>query len=155
MDTLSLAVVPPSNTTSTTFAVQQYSSSPVVDSGSSLSAGHSDGVWVAPPEQPARQQVQTTPSFSHSQPQRTSTASFVGPPQSHLNGKIEVSGSIYFVDLCNFHIDEQLHDYSHQSSQSTYSSNRTDDQQQSMLNRAQTTSTFSSRQQTHTSYSPS
>jgi len=88
MDTLPLAIVPPPNVPSSTFAVQQHPHpSSVIDNVSSSSAAHSDGVWVAPPEQPARQQAQVTPSFSHLQPQRHAS-SFVGQPQLRINGKI-------------------------------------------------------------------
>ncbi|CAF0860549.1 unnamed protein product [Rotaria sordida] len=140
MDTLSLAMASPSNTTSTTFVVQQHSHPPsVIDNVSSSSAAHSDGVWVAPPEQPSRQQAQVTANFSHLQSQRTPT-NFVGQPQPRLN-------------------EEHLHDYSHQPSQQTYPSNRIDDQQQqqqqSSSTRSQPASAFSSRPQTRTGYSPS
>jgi len=88
MDTLPLAMVPPQNAPSAPFIVQQHPHpSSGIDNVSSSSAAHSDGVWVAPPEQPTRQQSQVTSSFSHLQPQR-STSSFAGPPQSRLNGKL-------------------------------------------------------------------
>ncbi|CAF3511851.1 unnamed protein product [Rotaria sp. Silwood1] len=138
MDTLSLAMAPSANTTSTTFVVQQHPHPPsVIDSVSSSSAAHSDGVWVAPPEQPARQQAQVTTTFSHLQSQRTPT-NFVGQQQPH----------------------EHLHDYSHQTSQQTYPPNRIDDQQQqqqqqSSSTRPQPTTTFISRSQIRTGYSPS
>ena len=84
-----LAIVPPSNASPSTFVVQQHAHpSSVIDNVSASSAAHSDGVWVAPPEQQARQQPQITPSFSHLQPQRP-TSSFVGQPQSRLNGETE------------------------------------------------------------------
>jgi hypothetical protein len=87
MDTLSLPIVPPANAPSSSFVVQQLPHpSSVIDNVSSSSAAHSDGVWVAPPEQPIRQQPQVTGSFSHLQPQRP-TSSFVGQPQPRLNGK--------------------------------------------------------------------
>jgi hypothetical protein len=87
MDTLPLAIGPPPNAPSSTFAVQQHPHpSSVIDNVSAASAAHSDGVWVAPPEQPVRQQPQVTGSFSHLQPQRPTT-SFVGQPQPRLNGK--------------------------------------------------------------------
>ncbi len=55
-----------------------------------------------------------------------------------------------------FNLDEHLHDYNHPSSQQAYSSNRLDDPQlQQSSIRSQSASTFSSRAQTRTSYSPS
>jgi hypothetical protein len=136
MDTLPLAIVPPPNAPPGTFAVQQHPhSSSVIDNVSSSSTAHSDGVWVAPPEQPTRQQTQVTASFSHLQPQRP-TPGFVGQPQPRL--------------------DEHLHDYSHPPSQQSYPPNRLDDQQQQASSiRSQPAPTFSSRPQTRTSYSPS
>lgn len=87
MDTLPLAIVPPANASSSSFVPQQHPHPPsIIDNVSSSSASHSDGVWVAPPEQPARQQAQVTGSFSHLQPQRP-TSSFAGQPPSRLNGK--------------------------------------------------------------------
>ncbi len=87
MDTLPLAIVPPPNAPPSSFMAQQYSHpSSVIDNASSSSTAHSDGVWVAPPEQQTRQQPQVTASFSHLQPQRP-TSSFVGQPQSRLNGR--------------------------------------------------------------------
>jgi hypothetical protein len=87
MDTLPLAIPPP-NAPSAGFAIQQHPHpSSVIDNVSSSSAAHSDGVWVAPPEQPSRQQTQVTASFSHLQPQRP-TPGFVGPPPPRLNGRI-------------------------------------------------------------------
>ena len=88
MDTLSLAMAPPPNTTPTTFVVQQHTqNASVIDKVSSSSTVHADGVWVAPPEQPTRQ-PQVTQNFSHASSQRTST-NFVGQTQSRLNGKIK------------------------------------------------------------------
>ena len=94
MDTLPLAMAPQTNATPSGFVVQQHPHpSSVLDNPSSSAAAHSDGVWVAPPEQQIRQQPQTAPSFSHLQPQRP-TPNFAGQPQPRLNGKIE--GRIIF-----------------------------------------------------------
>lgn len=101
MDTLPLAIVPPANTpsssSSSTFAVQQHPHpSPTIENSSTSSVAHSDGVWVAPPEQQARQQSQVSLSFSHLQPQRPAT-NFVGPPQTRLNGEIRKKSKYYFM----------------------------------------------------------
>lgn len=89
MDTLSLAMAPTANTTSTAFGGQPHShNSSTIDNIASSSAAHADGVWVAPPEQPSRQQTPVTSSFSHLQPQRTPT-NFAGSSQSRLNGKFQ------------------------------------------------------------------
>lgn len=94
MDTLPLAIVPPANVSSSTFAVQQHPhASSTVDNTSTSSAAHSEGVWVAPPEQQTRQQSQVTSSFSHLQPQRPAT-NFVGPQQQRLNGEIGKKANI-------------------------------------------------------------
>ncbi|UJR28969.1 hypothetical protein I4U23_010187 [Adineta vaga] len=139
MDTLPLAMVPPQTTSSVPFAAQQQQhphSSSAIENASPSSSAHSDGVWVAPPEQPPiRPQSQVTGSFSHLQPQRSMT-NFAGSSQLRLN-------------------DEHLLDYGHQTSQPVYSSNRQDDQQQGSTMRSQPTSNFNSRPQTRTNYSPS
>ena len=89
MDTLPLAVVAPPNAPPGGFVIQHPHPSSVIENvSSSSSIAHSDGVWVAPPEQPTRQQPQVTPSFSHLQPQRPPSG-FVGQPQSRLNGKLK------------------------------------------------------------------
>ncbi len=99
MDTLPLAIVTPTNPPPPGFVVQQHPHpSSVLDNPSSSAAAHSDGVWVAPPEQQVRQQPQATPSFSHLQPQRP-TSSFVGQPQPRLNGKIEKQSSFNLINF--------------------------------------------------------
>lgn len=98
MDTLSLPIAPPGNASSSTFVVQQHPHpSSNIDNISASSAAHSDGAWVAPPEQQVRPQPQITPNFSHLQPQRP-TSNFVGPPQSRLNGITDKSKFIH----CHF-----------------------------------------------------
>ena len=86
MDTLPLAVVPPPNAPPSAFAVQHPPTG--IDNVPSSSAPHSDGVWVAPPEQQIRQQPQVTPSFSHLQPQRP-ISGYGGQSQPRPNGKIK------------------------------------------------------------------
>ncbi|CAF3938847.1 unnamed protein product [Adineta steineri] len=161
MDTLPLAVVPPANASSTPFGVQQHSHpSSIIDNVSPSSAAHSDGVWVAPPEQPTRQQPQVTGTFSHIQPQRP-TSNFAGPPQTRLNGKINLKKCLSGSFIDSFFLDEHLHDYSHQSSQQSYPPNRLDDQQQQQQQqqlssaRSQPAPSFSSRPTARTNYSPS
>ena len=155
MDTLPLAIVPPSNASPSTFVVQQHAHpSSVIDNVSASSAAHSDGVWVAPPEQQARQQPQITPSFSHLQPQRP-TSSFVGQPQTRLNGETE-DKEYRSISSFFFNLDEHSHDYSHPLSQQAYSSNRMDDSQLAQSStRSQPAPTFSSRGQARPGYPPS
>ncbi|CAF1554201.1 unnamed protein product, partial [Adineta ricciae] len=131
MDMLSLATVPPSNAPSTApFVVQPHPhSSSVMNNASPSPSAHSDGVWVAPPEQPTRTQPQVTGSFSRLQTQRP-PSNFAGPTQPRL--------------------DEHIHDYGHQTPQSIYSSSRQEDQQQGPTIRPQAAPTFSSRPQTRT-----
>lgn len=88
MDTLPLAIVPPSNASQSAFAGQQHAhgSSVIDNTPSSSSNAHCDGVWVAPPEQQIRQQSQVTSSFSHLQPQRP-TPNFGNQSQARVNGK--------------------------------------------------------------------
>ena len=84
-----MPIAPPGNTASSTFVVQQHPHpSSNMDNAPTSSTAHSDGVWVAPPEQQVRQQPQITSSFSHLQPQRP-TSNFVGPPQPRLSGMKE------------------------------------------------------------------
>lgn len=85
MDTLSLAMVPPPNPPNSSFGAQQHSHpSSIMDSVSVSPGAHADGVWVAPPEQAARQQPQVTTNISHLQPPPRSSGNFGG--QARLNG---------------------------------------------------------------------
>lgn len=156
MDTLPLPVGPPVNTPTSSFVSQQHPHpSSMIDNVSSTSSAHSDGVWVAPPEQPSRQSAQASGSFSHLQPQR-STSNFSGQPQSRLNGKMINKNILIFhvFSVFSVYLDEHLHDYNHPSSQQMYPPNRLDDPQGT--NRSQAAPTFSSRPQGgRPGYSPS
>lgn len=95
MDTLPLSMGPTSNTPPNSFAVPHHSHpSSNMDTASSSSTAHADGAWVAPPEQPTRQQTPAANNFPHAPPQRPQappSGNFVGQTPSRVNGTTEVS----------------------------------------------------------------